>query len=147
MSAIFPGQTPGALFYPAAAWFNEAVTKDNTLAPTPGTKDAVAMGDFGIISIMEPQTIKSVDLHQIKDGTGGNSELELFRARGGVYTKIGGVSAAAGSGDFERHSFTVTDNQLEAGDLLYLQATAKMTAAHSPRGFVDIHFRSMRKGL
>ncbi len=145
MSATYPGYYPGILIQPAVAWFNTPVTKSSSVAPTPGTADPVSMGEFGIISIMEPMTIDHAHLHQIKDGGSGTTTLELFRQRDGVREKVGGVSLAHGAGDFARHEFTVSDKLLEEGDLLYLQATSVMTAAHHPRGFVDVHFVALRK--
>ena len=145
MGDIFPGYRPPVLDHISVEWFNVPVTKSVGTAGTPGTPDADAMAEYGMIGISEPMTIDSAHLHQVKDGSSGTTTLELFRQRGGVRTQIGSISVASGSGDFGTHGFTITDPDLEAGDYLMLQATATMTSGGQPKGFVDVHFKAIQR--
>ena len=126
---------------PHTLWFNEAVNKDITLAPTPGTLDAAASAWYGLANTVHSAKIDHVDYHLIQDDTSGTSDMEVYRLRKGVPTLIATISVAAGVGDFTRHFFSFISEELrwvKKGDYFAMQATAKMGG--SPVAFVDIHF-------
>lgn len=124
-------------------WFNTPVLKSTDVAPVPGTADAEAMGHHGQIQIPFAAYISFIHLHQLKDGQGGSNTLEVYRWRDSTHTLIANITLASTGGDFSRNSFVMVSDAhrlLEEGDYLFLQATAVMTAAGRPAGFVDIHF-------
>ncbi len=110
------------------------------VAGVPGTPDPAAMGWLGSHGIEAATRIARAHIHQIKDGTGGSNDVELYRWRtGSGFTLIGTISFVFGRGDFLNHDFAITDPNLEAGDRLYAQATALLTGPGTA-GTIDVHF-------
>jgi hypothetical protein len=98
------------------------------------------MSVFGQINIYEQAVIRVVHYHQILDGAAGTSTVEVYRERGGVFTRICVVSLASGSGDFATGFAVPAGNLkvLEAGDYVYCQATSFQ--ANGDGVTVDMHF-------
>jgi len=103
------------------------------------------MAKHGAISTPASSVIDAIHLHQMEDGSSGNTTLEVYRYRKGVFTLIANCTLAQGGGDNTYKAFTPVSKDLmslKAGDYLYLQPTEIMTGNNVT--FVDVHFKPRR---
>lgn len=120
--------------------FNVGNVGAPSLAPIPGTPNAAAMSVFGQLNIYENIRIFVCHYHQIDDGTGGTSTVEIYRRRSSTFTQLVTLSLPFGGGDFGT-AFAIPAGDLavlQAGDYLFCQATAFQANGNGLT--VDIHF-------
>ena len=120
--------------------FNGSVVKAGMAVATPGVSTPVAMAPFGQINVPQTLEISVAHAHVVADGSGGTMDLELWRRRSSVMTRIGTVSIPSGGGDLQTVNFAITDPVLQRWDYLFLQPTSLMTGG-SQGTMVDVHFK------
>lgn len=112
---------------------------------TPGVASAAAMSFFGQINIRTPRRLAVNHIHIIDDGVGSVFNMELWRRRSGVMTRLTQVTYTAGVGDFATIGATpATDDLafLNAGDYLFAQfVTGSVLGATPANGLTfDVHY-------
>jgi hypothetical protein len=122
---------------PPVEWFNAAVTKDSGTTVA-GTFDYGAGEAYGRIGIPQNCALAAIHVHGFRDGSGGQFDVEVYRLRSSVFTRIATGTLSAGGGDGGFTNMTITDGDAQAGDYLLMQLAAKQTG--NGTAFVDVHF-------
>lgn len=119
----------------------------NLTLATAGALTGAIAARYGQLNIHKNCTIESIHVHQMMAGNSGNTTIEFYRKRDGIFTCLGTGSVPHTSGDFATRSvmfLSESYKKLKKGDYLFMQPIEKQTGASADGLTCDIHLSGSR---